>query len=113
MMVQDHRFVIAIKRLTPLQRAMPQGDKRLEVKMKVPKYIQAKMHRLASISADAAALSKEIDDWFISRGFVIEDLRSGDGLSLEELEYGNDITEVFCERIECEEFERNRLPRTY
>ncbi len=32
----------------------------------------------------------------------IEELRSGNGISLEELDYGNDITSVFCKWIESQ-----------
>lgn len=60
----------------------------------------------------AEYVSKEIvdaeisDGWFIRNGFEIEELRNGDGCSLEELDYGNDITDKFCDRIESGEFGR-------
>ena len=59
------------------------------------------MHRLAKLSAEASRLSGDIDDWFIKHGYNVDEttsgdsLRSGSGLSLEELEYGNDITDEY------------------
>lgn len=79
--------------------------------MKVPKYIQSKMHRLARLSSETALLSKEIDEYFISRGYNVDvngfnkSLRSGNGFGLEELELGNDVTEQFVEAFECGEYE--------
>ena len=70
--------------------------------MRVPKYIQDKMHRLAKLSNQAADLSREIDRFFIEKGYDIEALRSGDGISLEELEYGVDVTELICKAIESD-----------
>jgi hypothetical protein len=72
--------------------------------MKIPKHIRDKMHRLANIHYKATELGIEIDNWFISHGFDIEDLRDGSGVSLEELDYGNDVTDAFCERIENGDF---------
>lgn len=72
--------------------------------MEVPKYIQRKMHRAAKLHAEAATLTKQVDEWFERRGYATENLRCGDGLSLEELDYGNDVTDIFCERIESGEF---------
>jgi hypothetical protein len=68
--------------------------------MRVPKYIKDKMHQIAALSHKSGELSREVDAWFISKGFEIEDIRSGDGCTLEELGYGVDITNEFCERIE-------------
>lgn len=77
--------------------------------IKIPKYIKNKMHRLAKLSLESRHLSQEIDDWFFKNYGTderwIEALRSGSGLSLEELEYGNDITDEFCEAFERGEFE--------
>ena len=70
----------------------------------MPKYIQRKMHRAAKLHAEAAKLTKQVDEWFESRGYAPENLRCGDGLSLDELDYGNDVTDFFCERIESGEF---------
>lgn len=72
--------------------------------MEVPKYIQCKMHRAAKLHAEAAKLTRQVDEWFESRGYTPENLRCGDGLSLEELDYGNDVTDIFCERFESGEF---------
>jgi len=70
--------------------------------MIVPKKIINKMHQLARLSAKAGELSLEIDEYFINQGYNIEELRDGDGCSLEELEYGNDVTEKFLTRLEEE-----------
>lgn len=72
--------------------------------MKVPEYVRRKMHRLADLQSKATVLSREIDAWFMENGFDIEELSCGDGCSLEELEYGNDITDEFCGCIESGEF---------
>lgn len=72
--------------------------------MKVPEYIRNKMHRAAALHAEAARLMSHVDIWFENQGYSVEDLRCGDGFSLEELDYGNDVTDAFCERIENGEF---------
>lgn len=71
--------------------------------MKVPEYIRRKMHRAAQLHAEASKLTRQIDEWFESRGYAAEDLRCGDGYSLEELDYGNDVTDILCDRIESGE----------
>lgn len=68
--------------------------------MKVSKEIQNKMHKLAKLTYEAGMLDREINDYFDLHGFDVDDLRRGDGDSLEELNYGNDITEQFCKDIE-------------
>ena len=73
--------------------------------MVVSKEIQKKMHRLAKLSAEAAALSQEIDSYFQAKGYSVEpydpdSLRCGNGCSLEELELGNDITDEIVSAIE-------------
>ena len=68
--------------------------------MKVPKHIKGKMHRLARIYNDANKISLEIDLYFDKKGFDIDDLWQGKDFCLEELEYGNDITEEFCKSLE-------------
>lgn len=72
--------------------------------MKVPEYIRYKMHRAARLHAEAARLMSHVDAWFEDRGYNMEELRCGDGCSLEELDYGNDIADEFCERIENGDF---------
>lgn len=72
--------------------------------MKVPKYIRDKMHKVAEFHHKAAELSTEVDNWFVDHGFDIDELRCGDGYSLEELDYGNDVTDIFCARIENGDF---------
>lgn len=65
--------------------------------MKVSKEIQKKMHRLASLCAQASALDREINEYFEEKGYDIDELRTGDGTTLDELNYGNDITDRFVE----------------
>ena len=72
--------------------------------MKVPEYIRQKMHRAAKLHAEASRLMRQVDEWFESRGYTQENLRCGDGFSLEELDYGNDVTDICVERIESGEF---------
>ncbi len=55
------------------------------------------MHKIAELSREIKELSSEVDQYFIDKGFDIEELRCGNGRSLEELEYGNDITDAFCQ----------------
>lgn len=79
--------------------------------MKVPKYIQAKMHRLARLSSETAQLSLEIDEYFRCRGYNVDNpeykksLRCDNGESLKELELGNDITENFVNKFERGEYD--------
>jgi hypothetical protein len=68
--------------------------------MIVPEIIKNKMHRVAKLNYKAAVISREVDNYFIEQGFEIEDLRSGNGVSLEELDLGNDVTDAFCEWFE-------------
>ena len=75
-----------------------------KTKLKVPEYIRRKMHRAANLHAEASVLMRQIDEWFERRGYSMEDLRCGDGFSLEELDYGNDVTDAFCARVESGEF---------
>lgn len=70
--------------------------------MKVSKEIQKKMHKIAEYANKAKELSEEVDQYFIDKGFNIEELRCGNGESLEELEYGNDITDKFCKHAESD-----------
>ena len=72
--------------------------------MKIPNYIKHKMHQIAYLHSKAAAISSVVDNWFIEHGFDIEELRDGSGTSLEELDYGNDVTDTFCERVENGDF---------
>ena len=68
--------------------------------MKVPEYIRQKMHRAAKLHAEASRIIRQVDEYFESIGYTPENLRCGDGFSLEELDYGNDVTDVFCDRVE-------------
>lgn len=73
--------------------------------MKIPKHIREKMHRVARLNALADYEMRKVECWLESKGFDITSeggLRNGDGCSLEELEYGIDITDLLCERLETE-----------
>ena len=65
--------------------------------MKVSKEIQKKMHRLASLTAQASVLDRKINQYFEEKGYDIDELRAGDGMTLDELNYGNDIKDRFVE----------------
>lgn len=65
------------------------------------------MHKIAELSRKVKELSNEIDQYFINKGFDIEELRCGNGRSLEELEDGNDITDIFCKDAEGDFFDKN------
>lgn len=70
--------------------------------MKVPKYIKAKMHRVALLNIAADKEMEIVEAWLERKGLdtSMEGLRDGSGVSLEELEFGNDITDELCARIE-------------
>lgn len=72
--------------------------------MKVPEHIREKMHKIAELHRRATDISDVVDSWFIEHGYYMEDLRTGDGRSLEELDYGFDVTDDFCDRFEAGEF---------
>ncbi len=73
---------------------------------KVPNDIRDKMHRLASLSAIREELLSDINDFFYqhisktSGGRFFVTSHSGNEVSLEDLEYGKDITDVFCKILE-------------
>lgn len=71
--------------------------------MKIPKYIKDKMHRAAKGYARLNQEMCEINEWFEEHGITAEELRCGDGESLEEIEYGNDVTAAICKKFEVEE----------
>lgn len=73
--------------------------------MRISKNIQEKMHKLAQLTSHAAVLDKEINDYFESKGYDIDGLRSGDGTTLDELNYGNDVTEIFVNDFENGKYE--------
>ena len=73
--------------------------------MRISKDIQRKMHKLAQLTSQAAMLDKEINDYFESKGYDIDGLRSGDGTTLDELNYGNDVTEIFVNDFENGKYE--------
>lgn len=73
--------------------------------MRIPKDIQVKMHKLAQLTSQTAILDREINDYFESKGYDIDELRSGDGTTLDELNYGNDITNTFVNDFENGKYE--------
>lgn len=68
--------------------------------MKIPNHIKIKLHRVAKLNYVSMKLMEEVEQWLESKGFDIEELRCGDGCSLEEFDLGNDITDEFCEKLE-------------
>lgn len=70
--------------------------------MMVPLYIKKKMHSVVKYSRASAAAMKVVESWLELHGIDPESIRDGNGCSLEELEYGNDIVDSLCERIEGE-----------
>ena len=64
--------------------------------MEVPKYIQDRMRKVAKYAKRMSEEMRIVDEWFYTHGYDVELLRAGDGSTLEELEYGNDITDEFC-----------------
>jgi hypothetical protein len=68
--------------------------------MRVPLYIRKKMHRVAALHCAASQEMHDVETWFEKNGVDIDAFRDGCGCSLEELEYGNDVTEILCKRIE-------------
>ncbi len=73
--------------------------------MRISKDIQGKMHKLAQLTSQAAILDREINNYFESKGYDIDELRSGDGTTLDELDYGNDITATFVNDFENGKYE--------
>lgn len=74
---------------------------------KVPEYIKKKMHTIARLERKSSEIMEEIENWLIKNGMdvsVDDGLRHGDGIGLDELEYGNDCTDELCERIETGEW---------
>ena len=74
--------------------------------MKISKSIQNKMHKLAKLTSQSCVLDREINEYFEGKGYNIDGLRSGDGRTLDELNYGNDITDIFVEEFENGKYEQ-------
>ena len=72
--------------------------------MRVPKYIKEKMYRVVDLNNAANREMVEIELWLEDRGIdtsVEGQLRTGDGIGLEELEYGNrGAIDELCKKIE-------------
>lgn len=68
--------------------------------MKVPKYIQKKMHQIALYAGMASSLDREVSLWLERHGVDVEELSDGGGWGYEELSYGNDVTDELCAWIE-------------
>lgn len=73
--------------------------------MRISKDIQRKMHKLAQLTSQAVMLDREINNYFESKGYDVDELRSGDGTTLDELDYGNDITATFVNDFENGKYE--------
>lgn len=73
--------------------------------MRIFKDIQGKMHKLAQLTSQADMLDREINNYFESKGYDVDELRSGDGTTLDELDYGNDITATFVKDFENGKYE--------
>lgn len=69
--------------------------------MRIPNKIRSKMHLCAKHAAEAAKYDREIGEWLERHGIDVCEISSGDGESLEELMYGNDVTDAICEYIEA------------
>lgn len=50
-------------------------------------------------------MTRKINDYFESKGYDIDEFRSGDGTTLEELNYDNDITNTFVNDFENRKYE--------
>lgn len=68
--------------------------------VKVPKYIRKRMNEILALNRRAAYEMEQLEEWLESKGIDTIKLRDGSGVGLEELEYGNDIIDELCERIE-------------
>lgn len=70
--------------------------------VRVPKYIRDKMHQIAVLEAKKDKLAREVETWLTAKGVDTSEhgLRDGCGCGLDELDYGNDVTDALCERIE-------------
>lgn len=77
---------------------------------KVPVSVKRKMHKLAMLSKQMAKLNREISEFFISKGLNEDALRCGDGMTLDELLYGNDVTDELCKDIEEGKYDNAASP---
>lgn len=70
--------------------------------VRVPQYIRDKMHQIAALETKKDKLAREVETWLTAKGFDTSEhgLRDGCGCGLDELDYGNDVTDALCERIE-------------
>ena len=72
--------------------------------MRVPEYIKKEMRQVVRHAVLSEAHMRKVEDWLekmgIETSFTDDGLRDGSGCGLEELEYGVDIVEELCERIE-------------
>ena len=59
------------------------------------------MRKANRLFREAADLMATVNVWFEDRGYVMEDLRDGDGRSLEEIEYGTEgAVDRFLEKLD-------------
>ena len=68
--------------------------------MIVPKYIEDKMRRAHRHFQAGSALMDDVNEWLEVHGFDELELRNGDGMSLEEIEYGTEgAVDHFLEKL--------------
>ena len=58
-----------------------------------------KMKKVARLADEMFALSAEVEAELISYGYSVDELRDSSGVSIEELELGNDIADELMERF--------------
>ena len=73
---------------------------------RVPAQIKRRLQRIAKLNKVAEYEMRLVEFWIENEGLDLEELRRGDGCSLVEFEYGIDITEEFCKKIEAMYAER-------
>lgn len=61
--------------------------------------VRKKMHRLSDLASKMWQLSHEIEGELCGLGVSPDSLRDSSGVSLEELEFGNDITDELLEKV--------------
>ena len=68
--------------------------------MIISNYIRSKMHLCASPARQAARYNFEVANQLEQHGVDVESISNRDGMSFQELMYGNDVTDELCPRIE-------------
>ncbi len=68
--------------------------------MKLPKSIKQKLISANNHAISIGRIMDGVNSWLENKGFSPEDLRSGNGKSLEEFEYGSENVEELIELFE-------------